>query len=226
MTDVRLDQLPTPLATGTHAPAGRFVHRVPDDTWWWSDDLYRIYGFAPGEVVPSTELIERHRHPDDPPSPGPAPADTTAEPFGFQHRIVDARRRERALLTVGRAHTGSDGQVLEVRGYVVDLTSANRTAAQDEVDAAVAGVTAHRAAIEQAKGMLMLLRGLSGDDAFGILRDYSQAHNVKLRDLAELLVEALRSAERPPSAAELDTLVARLGTADHNGGIEGNGAHP
>lgn len=225
MTDVRLDQLLTPRAPRTHAPAGRFVHRVPDDTWWWSDDLYRIYGFAPGEVVPSTELIKRHRHPDDPPSPGPAPADApaTAEPFCSQHRIVDARRRERALLTVGRAVTGPDGQVLEVRGYVVDLTSANRTAAQDEVDAAVAGVTVHRAAIEQAKGMLMVLRGLSGDAAFGVLRDYSQAHNVKLRDLAELLVETLRSAERPPSAAELDTLVARLGTASHNGG---NGAHP
>ncbi len=130
------------------------------------------------------------------------------------------------MLTVGRAVTGPDGEVLEVRGYVIDVTGANRTAAQDEVDAAVAGVTAHRAAIEQAKGMLMVLRGLSGDAAFGVLRDYSQAHNVKLRDLAELLVEALGSAERPPSVADLDALVARLGTADHNGGNGGNGAHP
>ncbi len=101
MTDVRLDQLPTPVAPGPHAPAGRFVHRVPDDTWWWSDDLYRIYGFAPGEVVPSTELIKRHRHPDD---PAPADAPANGEPFCSQHRIVDRR-----AAGAHRAHRGPGG---------------------------------------------------------------------------------------------------------------------
>ena len=47
-----------------------------------------------------------------------------------------------------------------------------------------------RAVIEQAKGVLMLTRGLDEDGAFDWLREQSQVRNVKLRRLAEELVQA------------------------------------
>jgi GAF domain-containing protein len=53
-----------------------------------------------------------------------------------------------------------------------------------------------RAVIEQAKGMLMARNpDLSADDAFDLLRQASQRENVKLRVLAERIVE-----RRPPPA--------------------------
>jgi transcriptional regulator with GAF, ATPase, and Fis domain len=47
-----------------------------------------------------------------------------------------------------------------------------------------------RAVIEQAKGMLMARTpGLSADDAFTVLRQASQRENVKLREIAQRIVE-------------------------------------
>ena len=41
-----------------------------------------------------------------------------------------------------------------------------------------------RAAIEQAKGALMITYGLDEDEAFALLRWHSQHTNIKLRDIA------------------------------------------
>ncbi len=62
-----------------------------------------------------------------------------------------------------------------------------------------------RAAIEQAKGILMGQRRCSPDDAFDILRDMSQHSNRKLRDVAEALVAAADLTTPPPAAAALPT---------------------
>jgi hypothetical protein len=53
------------------------------------------------------------------------------------------------------------------------------------LDAAVQDFVEHRAFIEQAKGMLMLVYGISDDEAFEMLRAQSQHHNIKLRLIAE-----------------------------------------
>jgi AmiR/NasT family two-component response regulator len=58
----------------------------------------------------------------------------------------------------------------------------------DPISAAVAEIAEHRAAIDQAKGMLILLYGLDDDAVFAMLRWRSQNANVKLRALAEQLV--------------------------------------
>lgn len=46
-----------------------------------------------------------------------------------------------------------------------------------------------RAVIEQAKGVLMGLRGISEHDAFELIRTESQNRNIKVRDLAERIVQ-------------------------------------
>ena len=53
-----------------------------------------------------------------------------------------------------------------------------------------------RDVIGQAKGILMQRRGVSADEAFGILRRASQGLNVKLADLAQVL--STRHTELPP----------------------------
>lgn len=63
---------------------------------------------------------------------------------------------------------------------------------QDQLSEAVQEVSNHRAVIEQAKGMLMLLHDLNADAAFELLRWRSQDRNVKLRVLAEQVVAEFR----------------------------------
>jgi AmiR/NasT family two-component response regulator len=47
----------------------------------------------------------------------------------------------------------------------------------------------HRAVIEQAKGMLMAAEGFDEDGAFQLLVSASQRENVKLRDIAQRIVD-------------------------------------
>ncbi|MET0699589.1 MAG: ANTAR domain-containing protein [Mycobacterium sp.] len=53
---------------------------------------------------------------------------------------------------------------------------------------AVASFDRNRSGIEQAKGMLMFIYGISSGDAFQLLSSQSQATNVKVRSIAERLV--------------------------------------
>ena len=65
--------------------------------------------------------------------------------------------------------------------------------------------------IEQAKGALMISYGLDADRAFRLLRSYSQRANVKLRDVARNVVEALVDRDLPlGSRATWDALAAGL----------------
>ncbi|MCW2588791.1 MAG: transcription antitermination regulator [Mycobacterium sp.] len=59
---------------------------------------------------------------------------------------------------------------------------------QTSVSDAVAEIAARRAIIEQAKGMLMLVYGITSDAAFSLLKWRSQETNTKLRAIAEQMV--------------------------------------
>ena len=52
------------------------------------------------------------------------------------------------------------------------------------------GAFARRATIEQAKGVLMARHALGGDQAFEMLRQYSQSYGRKLADIAAAIVES------------------------------------
>jgi GAF domain-containing protein len=59
-----------------------------------------------------------------------------------------------------------------------------------------------RAVIEQAKGILMAERGCDADTAFDLLRAASQRENVKLREVAQRLVDSKTpGASAPPDSA-------------------------
>jgi anti-sigma regulatory factor (Ser/Thr protein kinase) len=64
-----------------------------------------------------------------------------------------------------------------------------------------------RPTIEQAKGVLVTLRAATPDQAFAELRHASQTHNVKLRRLADALVET--ASGRTPDDPELRKVIWR-----------------
>lgn len=45
--------------------AGSFSYSPATRRWVWSEGLYLIHGHRPGDIVPSTELILSHVHPED-----------------------------------------------------------------------------------------------------------------------------------------------------------------
>ncbi|WP_069387351.1 PAS and ANTAR domain-containing protein [Cellulosimicrobium cellulans] len=184
------------LVTGDDQPVGRFRVDLAEGRWWWSDEVYTMHGFAPGEVVPTTPLVLAHRHPEDRDGARPAllRSARTGDPFGSMHRIVDASGDARTLVVAAQGRRSrATGQVVEVSGYLVDVTEPHRSAAQREATAAIMAADASRSVIEQARGVLMVAYGVGPDEAFELLRKRSNDTNVPVRDLARSLLEGLRA---------------------------------
>jgi ANTAR domain/PAS fold len=173
------------------ALAGGFAYDRETDRWTWSTEVYRIHGFEPHDVVPTTELIRYHLHPDD----GDVilvklwRAMEAGAPFSEHFRVVDAHGTTRNVLTLGTGETGSRlGAGL--RGQMIDVSDIHHQILREDVGSAVEDFEAHRAIIEQAKGILIQMLAVDADEAFDRMRAYSQHANVKVRFLAECLVAA------------------------------------
>lgn len=181
------------LGGGSAATVGRYTYVGPTHTWRWSDGIYLIHGYDPGEVEPTTELLIAHKHPDDRSSAIEVfeKVQQTGEPFSFYHRIIDKQGQIRHVVVSGDGVINDVGVVTLLRGYLVDLTESRRRDTAGGDGAAVAPVTAHRVVIEQAKGALMLTYGLDADAALAVLAWRSHNANIKLHELADRLVHAI-----------------------------------
>lgn len=191
---------PAPLAglvpTDGARQTGRFVFHVVDGTWEWDDDVFAIHGYRPGEVEPTTELIMRHKHEQDRELVERTLEEAISDgaPFNVYYRIlVGGEIRNVVLCGEGQYDGGrTSGKADRLVGYYLDLTpelDAETTAA---ADAAVAASAASRDTIEQAKGILMLGYGLDADAAFAMLKWWSRNRNVKVREVAERLIQVAR----------------------------------
>jgi hypothetical protein len=112
--------------------------------------------------------------------------------FSTRHRIIDTNDVVRQVVVVGDQFTDEHGAVIGMHGYYVDITPSIDRASEEIITARVAEITENRAVIEQAKGMLMLVYGLDEASAFDLLKWRSQSSNIKLRRLAERIVENFR----------------------------------
>ena len=171
---------------------GRFSYDLAAQSWDWSDEIYLMYGFGPHEIVPTTALMIAHQHPDD--RSGSAESVLAAlregAPFASRHRILDSRQVERLIVTVGNAEHDAAGAITGIGGFMIDITGSFQRDLAESTHAAVEAAGVSRAAIDQAKGALMLVYGMDDAAAFDLLKWYSQRSNVKLRDLSETLISA------------------------------------
>lgn len=180
------------------ALVGRYTYRPGTETWWWSETMFRIHGFEPGEVVPTTELIMSHLHPDDVPTAWETLEAVVGrqEPFSFLHRVRTATGSERVVIAAG--HLDDHDGTPVVIGHLIDITDLRQEAIDTELDSAVADFVDHRAVIEQAKGVLVQLYSVDADTAWALLRAFSADSNRKVRDIAQTLVAAA-SGDRTPT---------------------------
>ena len=184
------------LAGGVPQRVGWFRFYFTDQRWEWSEQVQRIHGYEPGTVTPTTDLVLAHKHPDD---RGQVAATidqilNTHEAFSTRHRIIDTGGNVRHIVVVGDQLLDKQGEVIGTHGFYIDVSPLPKQVDEDLVTAKLAEISENRAAIEQAKGMLMLIYDISGDAAFNLLKWLSQEANVKLRLLAEQISEEFRGA--------------------------------
>ncbi|MFI6043611.1 PAS and ANTAR domain-containing protein [Nocardia sp. NPDC051321] len=186
--------------TDVPQPVGAFRFWFADERWEWSDEVARMHGYVPESVRPTTKLLLSHKHPAD----RAMVADTLARsvengaPFSSRHRIIDTQGREHHVIVVGDRMVDDTGRVVGTRGYYIDVTDALAVHRREILDATVPDVFASRAVIEQAKGVLMRMYRVDAEQAFRILRWRSQETNVKLRLLAQQIIDELDTVPATP----------------------------
>ncbi len=193
MSRIRIDKAARALLEGgSSAPVGAWEYDVTSGEWSWSPEVFAAFGFTPGEVVPTSDLLLAHKEAGTAAS-DPVDADVfgSGDTFSVHLRIRDAGNRARDVLVLGRAERDEGGAVRVVRGHLVDLTDWRRVGNAADVRDGIDAATEHRSEIEQAKGALMAARGISADEAFAALAKQSQDENVKLRELAARIVREL-----------------------------------
>ncbi|MEV7637782.1 PAS and ANTAR domain-containing protein [Pseudarthrobacter enclensis] len=170
-------------------PTGQVLYYFSDQVFRWSEGLFRIYGYTPGEVVPSMEMALAHIEPDD---RAPVLAfwekvSVQGGPSSIYVSIRDSKDRQHKLLFSADFIFHEESPV-GVRGVVVDLTQAIHTDRHELATQAVAASALNRDVIEQAKGILMARSGIDADRAYEIMSQLSQDTNRKVYAIAHQII--------------------------------------
>ncbi|GAA1993523.1 hypothetical protein GCM10009718_34050 [Isoptericola halotolerans] len=191
---------------------GRYQVDLDTETWWWSDETYRIHGFEPGEVVPTTEMVLAHKHPDDRDTERHVLDDArrTGEPFSTVHRILDVHSEAHVVSVVGEGRRDERGTTVSIASFVHDLTDSVSRFAAEQADASIRAAASSRRDIEQAKILVRLALEVDDDEAFSVLRRSSNHSNVPLRTLSQHVVREVDSSASPDRPFEASRVLAVL----------------
>lgn len=195
------------LGLGEPQRVGRFKFFLDGQRWEWSDAVARMHGYEPGTVTPSTELLLQHKHADDRERVA-AVLDrvVSGEPFSSRHRIVDKAGRTRCVIVAGEEMRDGTGTVIGTSGFYVDVTDSLHS----DITQVLEAVADARAAIEQAKGVLIAAYGISAERAFDVLVWRSQETNLKVRDLATRFLKAVAGTSSPETRTHVDHALLTL----------------
>jgi len=183
---------------------GSFRFWFVGQRWEWSDEVARMHGYEPGSVVPTTKLLLSHKHPDDRAHVQDLLdyALRSGESFSSRHRFVDTSGNVHDAIVVADRMLDESGAVLGTEGHYIDLTDTFDETRQEVLDEALPDLFESRAAIEQAKGVLMAIYRVSPEQAFRVLQWRSQETNIKLRALAAQLVADVQGLSAVPAATQ------------------------
>ncbi len=179
----------------TNLNVGSFRFWFVGQRWEWSDEVARMHGYEPGSVEPTTELLLSHKHPDDRQHVQDI-LDRLLHfggSFSSRHRFVDTAGKQHAVIVLADRMLDDSGAVVGSEGYYIDLTDTFDQTRRQVLDDSLPELFEARAAIEQAKGALMLVYRITAEQAFEVLLWRSQTTNTKLRALAAQIVAELNS---------------------------------
>jgi hypothetical protein len=187
--------------------AGRYRYDRRTGGWWWSPEMFTLHGLPGTSAQPATEDYLRYQQEDDRTRIIDAltRACTDGWAFALEIRIVRADGRDRAVVLVGEPQRDGTGDVVAVEGVCVDITEGRppgsdveRTQALEAEVGQMRAAMASRAAIEQAKGILMLLTCCGDQVAFELLAHISSHTHRKVRDVAEVITRSAAGLCRLP----------------------------
>lgn len=196
--DVPPSSEPDPAVDGLQRlKVGGFRFWFVGQRWEWSDEVARMHGYEPGSVTPTTELLLSHKHPDD----RQHVQDLLDHALHFdgsfssRHRFLDTAGVEHTVIVLADRIVDGTGAVVGTEGYYVDLTQNLEQVRREALTDSLSDIFTARAAIEQAKGALMVVYGVGADQAFELLQWRSQHSNTKVRDLATQIVTELTTTQ-------------------------------
>ncbi|MGZ3448222.1 MAG: ATP-binding protein [Polyangiales bacterium] len=116
------------------AHVGRWEWHVATDEVTWSDEMYRIYALAPGDLGSDFASVIHAGHPDDAARLHAAVRRAVQEgsAFSIHHRIVRPDGRVRILQTRGEVARDESGKVERVFGCCFDVTDVTESASELE----------------------------------------------------------------------------------------------
>ncbi|GFG63498.1 putative transcription antitermination regulator [Mycobacterium kubicae] len=197
-----------PAGAGAYLNVGSFRFWFVGQRWEWSDEVARMHGYEPGTVVPTTKLLLSHKHPDDRAHVQDLLdyALRSGESFSSRHRFIDTAGNVHDAIVVADRMLDDNGTVLGTAGHYIDLTDtfdeARFETRQEVLDEALPDLFENRAAIEQAKGVLMYVYRVSAEQAFRVLQWRSQETNTKVRALAKQLLDDVMTMTAPSAAVQ------------------------
>ena len=105
------------IGAGEPQRVGRFKFFLDGQRWEWSDAVARIHGYEPGTLVPTTELLLQHKHPDDRALVAVVlDRVVSGEPFTSRHRIIDTAGRTHWVIVVGDVMGDEAGALIGTTG--------------------------------------------------------------------------------------------------------------
>jgi hypothetical protein len=201
--------------------AGRFRHDPHSGTWAWSPEMARLLGLPRGGAHPCTELLVRSLHPGDRSRTMAAVATACADglPFSLRVRLGSRSGPGTPAVLVGEPVVDPTGAVEALEGLLVCLPEAadgeppscasgsgdDRVQALETEVSQLRTAMASRAAIEQAKGILMLLTSCGDQVAFDLLAHISSNCHRKVREVAVAIAES--AAGRSSLPADVRALI-------------------
>ncbi|MHA7145347.1 ANTAR domain-containing protein [Arthrobacter sp. TmT3-37] len=161
-------------------PTGIVEHCFDSSTFTWSDELYRVHGYARGDVVPTLDLGSFHIQSQDWDAARAfrETLTTAGGPLSMYLSLLDAGGRTREVLIFGDLIPDDENPV-GVWALVVNLSRSIHVDTHRITNEAVAASALSSTVIERAKGILMGRTGLNATEAFERISRRSQTTNRK-----------------------------------------------
>lgn len=110
------------------AHIGNWEIDLSNDQFYWSDEVYRIFGFTPQSLIPSLNLFLEWVHPDERDDVANSIQETLNHSSNLQleHRIVRPDGSHRSVLTQGVVWPSTASKPKRVTGLIQDITDCRK----------------------------------------------------------------------------------------------------
>ncbi|MDH4333146.1 MAG: EAL domain-containing protein [Desulfobulbaceae bacterium] len=158
------------------AKLGYWDWHIPENTLFWSDEVYRIFGLAPTAIPSTYDNFLSYVHPDDRARVEEAVGQSlaTKSPYSIEHRVIRQDQALRVVREQGEVEFDLSGQPVRMFGTVQDITLLKHSEQQLALAARVFDNSIEGITVTDAKGLIQSVNrgfthitGYSSEEAVG-----------------------------------------------------------